>query len=48
VDLNVLGARLVENYKNTFNTEIANNGVDGLIKSLATKNKSIEAKNKAS
>ena len=48
VDLNVFGARLVENYKNTFNTEIANNGVDGLIKSLVTKNKSIEAKNKSS
>lgn len=48
VDLNVLGARLVENYKNTFNTEIANNGVDGLIKSLASKNKTLEAKNKSS
>lgn len=48
VDLNVLGARLVENYKNTFNTEISNNGVDGLIKSLAAKNKSLEAKYKAS
>ena len=48
VDLNVLGARLVENYKNTFNAEITNNGVDGLIKSLAAKNKSLEAKNRAS
>ena len=48
VDLNVLGARLVENYKNTFNSEISNNGVDGLIKSLAAKNKSLEAKYKAS
>lgn len=48
VDLNVLGARLVENYKNTFNSEINNNGVDGLIKSLAAKNKSLEAKNRAS
>ena len=48
VDLNVLGARLVENYKNTFNTEISNNGVDGLIKSLAAKNKTLEAKYKAS
>lgn len=48
VDLNVLGARLVENYKNTFNTEITNNGVDGLIKSLAAKNKSLEAKNRSS
>ena len=48
VDLNVFGARLVENYKNTFNTEISNNGVDGLIKSLAAKNKTLEAKYKAS
>ena len=48
VDLNVLGARLVETYKNTFNAEISNNGVDGLIKSLAAKNKSLEAKYKAS
>lgn len=47
VDMNVLGARLVETYKNTFNTEITNNGFDGLIKSLASKNKSIEAKNKS-
>ena len=48
VDLNVFGAHLVENYKNTFNTEISNNGVDGLIKSLAAKNKTLEAKYKAS
>ncbi len=48
VDLSVLGARLVENYKNTFNAEITNNGVDGLIKSLVAKNKTIEAKNKSS
>ena len=48
VDLNVLGARLVENYKNTFNAENNNHGVDGLIKSLAAKNKSLEAKYKAS
>lgn len=47
VDMNVLGARLVETYKNTFNAEINNNGVDGLIKSLASKNKSIEARNKS-
>ena len=47
VDMNVLGARLVETYKNTFNAEINNNGVDGLIKSLGSKNKSIEARNKS-
>ena len=46
VDMNVLGARLVETYKNTFSAEINSNGVDGLIKSLASKNRSIEARNK--
>jgi phospholipid transport system substrate-binding protein len=44
VDLNVFGARLVETYKNQFNTEIASSGIDGLIKVLAAKNKAIEAK----
>lgn len=48
VDINVFGARLVENYKNTFNSEINNGGVDGLIKSLAAKNRSLEAKNRSS
>ena len=47
VDMNVLGARLVETYKNTFNAEINNGGVDGLIKSLGSKNRSIEARNKS-
>lgn len=47
VDLNVLGARLVETYKNQFNSEIAANGIDGLIKALASKNKIIEARNKS-
>ena len=47
VDMNVLGARLVETYKNTFNSEINSGGVDGLIKTLSTKNRSIEARNKS-
>ncbi len=47
VDLNVLGARLVETYKNQFNSEIAANGIDGLIKALASKNKTIEARSKS-
>jgi phospholipid transport system substrate-binding protein len=38
-DINVLGARLVENYRGTFRTEINQNGIDGLIKSLAALNK---------
>jgi phospholipid transport system substrate-binding protein len=48
IDINVLGARLVETYKNQFNSEITANGIDGLIKALASKNRSIEARNKAS
>jgi phospholipid transport system substrate-binding protein len=33
------GVSLVENYRNTFNTEIQRSGVDGLIKSLSERNK---------
>lgn len=38
-DLNVLGAWLVETYKGSFATEISKGGIDGLIKTLAEKNK---------
>lgn len=38
-DVNVLGAWLVESYKNSFATEIGKNGMDGLIKVLSDKNK---------
>ncbi len=47
IDLNVLGARLVETYRNQFNTEIAASGIDGLIKALVAKNRSIEARSKS-
>ena len=47
VDFNVLGARLVETYKNQFNTEIASNGIEGLIKALAAKNRTIEARSRS-
>jgi phospholipid transport system substrate-binding protein len=39
-NVKVEGISLVENYRNTFNTEIQKNGVDGLIQSLAEKNRS--------
>jgi phospholipid transport system substrate-binding protein len=39
-DLNVLGIWLIENYKSQFTKEINNGGVDGLINSLAERNKS--------
>ncbi|WP_051378928.1 MlaC/ttg2D family ABC transporter substrate-binding protein [Derxia gummosa] len=37
-DLNVLGVWLVENYRNTFAQEVNKSGIDGLIKSLESKN----------
>lgn len=46
IDINVLGARLVETYKNQFNGAISATGIDGLIKSLAERNKAIEARAK--
>jgi len=38
-DMNVLGAWLVETYKGNFAAEISKGGIDGLIKTLADKNK---------
>ncbi|HEY5800346.1 MAG TPA: ABC transporter substrate-binding protein [Burkholderiaceae bacterium] len=40
-DINVLGAWLVENYKGTFASEIGKGGIDGLIKTLADKNRKL-------
>jgi phospholipid transport system substrate-binding protein len=42
-DVNVLGAWLVETYKGNFATEISKGGIDGLIKTLADKNKRLAA-----
>ncbi len=39
-DLNVMGIWLVENYRSQFSKEINAGGLDGLIKSLADRNKS--------
>ena len=41
-DVVVGGVSLVTNYRETFNAEIHDAGVDGLIKSLASKNRSLE------
>lgn len=38
-DLNILGAWLIETYKQTFSSEISKSGIDGLIKTLEEKNK---------
>lgn len=43
-DVAVEGVSLVTNYRSTFQTEISNAGIDGLIKMLVDKNKELEAK----
>ncbi len=42
-DVNILGAWLVETYKNSFSAEIQKGGIDGLIKTLAERNKRLAA-----
>ena len=44
-DVVVAGISLVTNYRETFAQEVRNGGIDGLITTLADKNKQIEAKN---
>lgn len=39
-NMKIEGISLVENYRNTFNTEVQKHGVDGLIATLAQKNRS--------
>jgi phospholipid transport system substrate-binding protein len=46
-DVNVLGVWLVENYKNSFASEINQGGIDGLIKSLVQRNKQGDSGKKA-
>jgi len=41
-DVVVGGVSLVTNYRDTFNKEVHDGGVDGLIKSLASKNRSLQ------
>ncbi len=43
-DVNVLGVWLVENYKTQFASEISAGGIDGLIKSLTERNRSLAGK----
>ena len=38
-NLKIEGVSLIENYRNTFNTEVQKHGVEGLIKTLADRNK---------
>jgi len=41
-DVTVAGISLVTNYRETFAQEVRNGGIDGLIQSIANKNKSLE------
>jgi phospholipid transport system substrate-binding protein len=43
-DVKIEGISLVENYRNTFNSQIQKGGVEGLIKALSDKNKSVVTK----
>jgi len=40
-DVTIAGVSLVQNYRSTFNSEIQKSGIDGLIATLATKNKTL-------
>ena len=42
-DVVVAGVSLVTNYRDSFNNEIRDNGIDGLIKLLASKNRALDA-----
>jgi phospholipid transport system substrate-binding protein len=44
-DVNILGISLVENFKNSFASEINQGGVDGLVKSLTDRNRQLAAGN---
>ena len=41
-DVTVAGVSLVTNYRGSFSSQIRRGGVDGLIKTLADKNRSLE------
>lgn len=41
-NVKIEGVSMVENYRNTFNTEIQKNGIDGLIKALADRNRVLQ------
>jgi phospholipid transport system substrate-binding protein len=43
-DMNILGVWLIENYRNSFATELNSGGVDALLKSLTERNKSLQSR----
>lgn len=42
-DVNVLGAWLIETYKENFSAEIGRSGIDGLIRTLSERNRKLAA-----
>lgn len=42
-DLNILGVWLIENYRNSFASEVNTGGIDGLIRSLTERNRQLAA-----
>jgi phospholipid transport system substrate-binding protein len=46
-NVKIEGVSLVENYRNTFNSEIQRNGVDGLIRTLAERNRALQQRAQA-
>jgi phospholipid transport system substrate-binding protein len=47
-DVTILGVSLVENFRNSFASEVNQNGVDGLIKALADRNRQLATSNNKS
>ena len=45
-NMKIEGISLIENYRNSFNTEVQKNGVDGLITALAEKNRGTQVTQK--
>ena len=45
-DVRIEGVSLIENYRNTFNSEVQRSGVDGLIRTLADRNRTLSAQAK--
>ena len=43
-DVTVAGVSLVTNYRGTFNSQVRKSGIEGLLKTLSDKNKSLEGK----
>jgi phospholipid transport system substrate-binding protein len=45
-DITVEGVSLIINYRSSFNSQIRRGGIEGLLKTLAEKNRTLDAKDK--